>query len=63
MLILELLICGIVLISATVYHFYYRKYRKFPPGPIGLPVVGYLPFLDNHPSQYGKIAKKIWKHF
>ena len=50
-----------ILLLSLVY--WYRRPNKFPPGPRGVPILGYLPFLDKLPEstvlrlsqKYGKI--------
>lgn len=37
------------------------KDRKLPPGPVGLPILGYLPFLDVF--HLGKSFKKVGEKF
>ncbi|CAG7732268.1 unnamed protein product, partial [Allacma fusca] len=40
------------------------KIRKLPPGPIGLPLVGYLPFMGKIPSlTITNLAKKYGNIF
>ncbi|XP_014285843.1 cytochrome P450 306a1 isoform X2 [Halyomorpha halys] len=42
----EMLIASIVLLCATVFFYYMWRTRGMPPGPWGLPLVGYLPWID-----------------
>ncbi|XP_077968910.1 cytochrome P450 2H2-like [Styela clava] len=44
----------------TYYYMKNRNKRKcLPPGPTGLPLVGYIPFMGNHPPRkYVELAKK-----
>lgn len=37
-----------VLLCSIVYN--WIKARHYPPGPIGLPLIGYVPFLGKFPS-------------
>ena len=41
---------------------WYRRPKKFPPGPRGFPLVGYLPFLGKTPERtVDKLSKKYGK--
>jgi len=61
---LEFLICALVLLVSFYYYaYYYNKKSTFPPGPTGVPFLGYLPFLTNHPSELGKLARKYGNIF
>lgn len=42
------LLLGVLLIVILLWYFN-KKPKNFPPGPLGLPVVGYLPFLGKYP--------------
>ncbi|OQV17278.1 Cytochrome P450 2A9 [Hypsibius exemplaris] len=43
------LVCVACSIGFLLWH-YRRKHKGIPPGPIGLPVLGYVPFLGPHPQ-------------
>lgn len=59
----EILIASAVLIIAFALDKILRRKKNLPPGPLGLPIVGYLPFLTKFPhlkfielsEKYGKI--------
>lgn len=42
----EILIASVVLLCATAFFYYLWRTRGMPPGPWGLPLVGYLPWID-----------------
>ncbi len=43
---------------------YWRRNRDLPPGPWGLPIVGYYPFLTNqHFKDFGKLAERYGNVF
>ncbi|GIY72217.1 hypothetical protein CDAR_219001 [Caerostris darwini] len=43
--------CCILFVLIQKITYWYRVGRKKPPGPIGLPFVGYLPFLGKEPHK------------
>ncbi|XP_039258553.2 cytochrome P450 2B19-like [Styela clava] len=51
-----------VLAGLTVFIFWFylqRKPKSFPPGPRGLPLVGYIPFMANNPAKtFMKLKEK-----
>ncbi|CAI0551525.1 unnamed protein product [Linum tenue] len=69
----SLIAASIAIISATIFYFWAvkrsnKKLAPLPPGPLGLPILGYIPFLNGAPihrkfaelsAKYGPIFK-IW---
>nr|APH81371.1 cytochrome P450 CYP3029A1 [Tigriopus kingsejongensis] len=53
------LFSGTLLGFAHLYK-YSQKFRKMPPGPVGVPILGYLPFLDVNDlgGSFKRLAKK-----
>ncbi|CAG7732357.1 unnamed protein product [Allacma fusca] len=41
----------LLLVSATVYSYIQKRGKNFPPGPIGLPLLGHLPLLGSCPHK------------
>jgi len=50
-----------VLLLVQMLHNNHAKNKKLPPGPVGVPVLGYLPFLDV--DHLGKSFKSLGKKF
>lgn len=50
----------LVLIAIFTLHYWFRN-RKLPPGPYGLPIVGYLPFI-NPSAPYETLTKLSEKY-
>ncbi|GBM07696.1 hypothetical protein AVEN_272071-1, partial [Araneus ventricosus] len=61
-------IVGVVLATLIVivsfYKWYSHRRYKLPPGPWGLPFLGYFPFLSKHPfKDLRKVAEKYGNIF
>ena len=50
-----------ILLLVQMLHNIHAKNKKLPPGPVGVPVLGYLPFLDV--DHLGKSFKDLGKKF
>lgn len=50
----------IATVAVFLFAYYYMSNtKKRPPGPIGIPILGYLPFLGSHPAKkYCELSKK-----
>jgi hypothetical protein len=47
-----------------LYYFTQKRPHNFPPGPTGIPILGYLPFIGLPPEQgFAKLAKKYGSVF
>ncbi|XP_035208770.1 cytochrome P450 18a1-like [Stegodyphus dumicola] len=58
------ILIGILLSVATLYWWCSRRSYKLPPGPVGLPLVGYLPFLDKESfKSFKKLTEKYGNIF
>ncbi|KFM75554.1 Cytochrome P450 18a1, partial [Stegodyphus mimosarum] len=58
------ILIGILFSVVTLYWWCSRRSYKLPPGPIGLPLVGYLPFLDKESfKSFKKLAEKYGNIF
>lgn len=57
--------CAVILLVVYLSHYLKRWGRKLPPGPLGLPIIGYLPFLDpKYPHlSLTKLAEKYGKFY
>ncbi|XP_035221675.1 vitamin D 25-hydroxylase-like [Stegodyphus dumicola] len=57
------ILLGIFLLAFVTLHWWYGKRRyKLPPGPIGLPFLGYLPFIEKRSFiTFTKLSKKYGK--
>lgn len=51
---------GLVILAFIGYFSLKRKHRNLPPGPRGLPVFGYYPFLGKEPE---KALKELGKKY
>ena len=59
----HLRLIAITLAVVLYFIYWYRRPRRCPPGPRGIPILGYIPFLGNWPEKtlfklsqkYGKI--------
>ena len=51
---------NLVVVTVVLLGIYFlRKRTKQPPGPCGIPLLGYLPFLGNNPARkYFELSKK-----
>ncbi|TRY77256.1 hypothetical protein TCAL_17372 [Tigriopus californicus] len=56
-----LLLFTVALVASNFIYKFAHKYRNLPPGPLGVPILGYLPFLDV--SNLGEAFKNIAKTY
>ncbi|KAG8197779.1 hypothetical protein JTE90_006480 [Oedothorax gibbosus] len=54
----EILIALVVLVVSYFLLNAWREWRNLPPGPYGLPIVGYLPFLSDPLWDFHKLGEK-----
>ncbi|KFM76951.1 Cytochrome P450 18a1, partial [Stegodyphus mimosarum] len=53
---------GILLVFFTLHWWYSKRRYNLPPGPIGLPLLGYLPFIERRSFvSFTKLSKKYGK--
>ncbi|GAB6029784.1 hypothetical protein CHUAL_005499 [Chamberlinius hualienensis] len=60
--------CAIILFAVflayVASHWFAINWKKLPPGPIGLPILGYLPFLGKSPHfTFSKLSRKYGNIF
>ncbi len=56
----------VLLFFNIIKHIYYinKSRKRLPPGPVGLPIVGYLPFLGKQPHKdIAKLGEKYGNVF
>ena len=60
----DTLIYSVLVIVISTAYWYLSIPKHIPPGPIGLPIIGYLPFLDKKPYKtFAQLGKRYGKVF